>query len=164
MRRARLVGLCCLAATGCAAFQPAMLGVPPGQHAVLGRVELTGLAAPEGTVDIQKVDGTFGHELSIVLGRSEFAIALPPGAYRVARLRAFRYQKTVPDQTIWDLRLTFEVGPDPATYVGTLRIDLRFGQDARVRVEDEYEDTLRALRTRYGDLPPSAARRLMTPA
>lgn len=162
--RAGLLLLGGLLAAGCAVFQPAMLEVAPGHRPVLGRVELTGFVPPAGVVDIQKVDGTFGHELAIGLARSEFAIGLPPGTYRVVALHASRTQRNVSNETIFPLGLTFEVGPEAATYIGTLRIEAEFGDRVRVQVKDEYEDTLGALRARYGDLPPSAARRLMAAA
>ena len=165
VRRACLLLLgALLAPAACAVVGPAMLDVPPGHHAVLGRVELGGFVPPEGVVDLEKVDGTFGQQLPIGAGERDFAIGLPPGRYRVVALHAFRTQRNVSNETVFPLGLIFDVGPEPATYVGTLRIDAEFGDRVRVQVADEYDQTVGRLRARYRDLPATAARRLMTRA
>lgn len=152
-----------LAALGCAAFGPTALDVPPGHRAVLGRVELTLPDATQGTLDIVKEDRTFAVGLTVTAGQPGFAVTLPPGRYRIVRLRAVGDRQSY-SNPIWDLRATFEVGPEPAVYIGTLRIVATSGLAVRVTVDDEYDDTLRALRRLYSDLPGVVARRLLSPS
>jgi len=149
-------------ALGCAAFGPTALDVPPGHRAVLGRVELSLPDTIQGTLDIVKDDRTFEVGLAVATGR-EFAVALPPGRYRIVRLRAAGDRQSY-SNPIWDLRATFEVGPEPAVYIGTLRIVATSGLAVRVTVHDEYEDTVRVLRRLYSDLPGAVARRLLSPS
>lgn len=148
---------------GCAALWPGPLEVPPGHRAVLGRVDLAGFEVPQATLDIVKEDGTFNATVSAGPGRRDFALALPPGRYRVTRIVAIKDRSTS-SVSGWPLNLAFEVGPEPAIYIGTLRVGSTLGPAVRVSVVDEYEDTLRALRALYSDLPQPVTRRLMTPA
>jgi hypothetical protein len=163
VRPAALV-LVVLAAAGCAAFGPAALDPLPGQRVVLGRVDVDGFETTDGLLQVVKVDGTFAEVVPFTNARRDFAVTLPPGQYRVTELRAVKDRDSTPSENVFPLRLAFEVGPEPATYIGTLRFNRRFGRDVRIEVLDEYEDTVRALRRLYSDLPPAAARRLVQPA
>lgn len=153
-----------LAVAGCGAFEPKPLDLGPGQHVVLGRIDLSGFEVTEGIVDIVREDQTFWQEVRTGFSAREFAIALPPGRYRVARLRGAKDALGTPNQVVWELGLAFQVGADPATYVGTLRIGGAFGRTLRLTVVDELEDTLRVLRTQYSNLPDTPVRALMAPA
>ena len=164
MRRASGFCLALLAVAGCGAFEPKPLDLGPGQHVVLGRIDLAGFEVTEGIVDIVREDQTFSQEVRTGFGAREFAVALPPGRYRVARLRGGKDTLGTPNQVVWELGLAFEVGAEPATYVGTLRIGGSFGRTLRLTVVDELEDTLRVLRTQYSNLPDTAVRALMAPA
>jgi hypothetical protein len=163
-RRVLALLLLALAGTpaGCAAFGPSDLDVPPGQRVVLGRLDVADFETPVAVVEIVKEDGTFGQELHAGPGRGEFAITLPPGRYRVVRVRGMKERSVAPSDALWPLRGAFEVGSEPATYIGTLRLASRLGSAPRVSVVDEYEDTLRVLRGLYRDLPSAVVRRLVT--
>jgi hypothetical protein len=161
-RRGVLLGAVLLA--GCRAFGPAALDAPPGHRVVLGRVELDGFDAADGLLHMVKADGSFAESVLVTDARRDFAVSLPPGEYRISEVRAAKDRHSVPDVHVFPLRLVFQVGPEPATYIGTLRLDRRQGRDVRVQVRDEYEDTLRVLRRLYSDLPPSAVKRLTQPA
>lgn len=164
MARAIGVALVLLVVAGCGAFRPQPLDLAPGQRIVLGSIDLSGFEVTEGIVDIVRDDQTFGQQVRTGLGAREFAIALPPGRYRVAQLRAGQDSRAVPNQVVWNLGLTFQVVDEgPAVYVGTLRIDGSFAGRLRLRVVDELDDTLRILRSRYSNLPDRATRALMTP-
>jgi hypothetical protein len=148
---------------GCGAFAPQPVDVAPGHHVVLGRVDLSALEVSEGIVDIARQDGQFNHELRIGLGAAEFAVGLPPGRYRIFRFRGAKDGRTLSDDYIRYLNVGFDVGDAPAVYIGTLRVFSDFGPVARVTVLDEMEATLRVLRGRYSDVPPTPIRSLMTP-
>jgi hypothetical protein len=161
----RLASRLLLVALGaCGVFQPQPLDLAPGQRVVLGRIDLSGFEVSEGIVEFVREDQTFGQEIRTGHGAREFAVGLPPGRYRVARLRAAKESIGTPNQVVWPLGLTFEVGGDAAVYVGTLRVNGAFGRDLRFVVVDELEDTLRVLRTRYANLPDAPVRALMKPA
>jgi hypothetical protein len=152
-----------LAAAGCGLMRPAPLDVPPGQRVVLGRVDLTATDIPEGFIEIVRDDGTFDYALPISRGTSDFAILLPPGRYRIARLRGGKDGPTVPNQVVWDVNpVTFEVGAEPAVYIGTLRFNLAFGR-FRVVVVDEFDQTLQVVRRWHPDLPAPVVRSLASP-
>ncbi len=74
-----------LAVAGCGASEPKPLDQGPGQHVVLGRIDLSGFEVTEGIVDIVREDQTFWQEVRTGLGAREFAVALPTGRYRVTR-------------------------------------------------------------------------------
>jgi hypothetical protein len=153
-----------LAAAGCALTRPAPLEVPPGQRMVLGRVDLTATDIPEGYIEIVRDDRTFDYALPISRGTSDFAIALPPGRYSIARLRGGKDGPRVPNQVVWDVTpVTFEVGAEPAIYIGTLRFTPSLGR-FRVVVVDEFDDTLRVVRRWHPDLPTPVVRSLASPA
>jgi hypothetical protein len=156
----RTLTLLAVVAAGCATFGPADLDVPPGQRVVLGRLDVSDFETPSAVVEIVKEDGTFGQEIRGGPGRGEFAITLPPGRYRVVRVRGMKERSAAPADSLWPLRGVFEVGSEPATYIGTLRLASRLGSAPRVSVVDEYEDTLRVLRGQYRDLPTDIVRRL----
>lgn len=146
---------------GCAAVHRPVLDPAPGHHVVLGRLDLSRFEVPEGILEIVREDGTFEEAVRAGELRREFALTLPPGRYRVVRLRAFRDGRAVPTQAVWDLEATFEVGGAPAVYVGTLEVTAAPGSRPRLRVLDQYADTLGVLRGQYADLPAAVARRLM---
>jgi hypothetical protein len=150
-----------LLAGGCGVLGPRPLDVPSGHHAVLRRLDLSGLGVPEGTIELVKEDRSYEDLIHVGPGQREFAVTLPAGRYLVTRLRAFPDQHRFTNQPVWDLRLTLEVGSAPAVYVGTLRVWRRSEQDLRVEVVDEYDDTLRVLRRHYADLPATVARSLL---
>jgi hypothetical protein len=156
-----LAGLASLA--GCGVLGPQPVDVAPGQRIVLGRDDLSGLDVSEGIVDVVRQDGGFSRELRIGQGAAEFAVGLPAGRYRIVSFRGAKDGRTLSDQFIRYLNVAFDVGDAPAVYVGTLRVASSFGPALRVTVVDEMEDTLRVLRRRYSDLPPTATRALMTP-
>ncbi len=152
-RPAALVLVLWLAAAGCGLARPAPLDVPPGQRVVVGRVDLNATDIPEGFIEMARDDGTFDYPLAISRGTSDFAIMLPPGRYRVTRLRGGKDGSTMSNQMVWDVSpVTFEVGAEPAVYIGTLRFRLSVGR-FRVQVLDELDDTLRIVRRWHPDLP-----------
>jgi hypothetical protein len=153
-----------LAVAGCGLARPAPLDVPPGQRVVLGRVDFAATDIALGYLEVARDDGTFDYSLPIARGTSDFAIMLPPGRYRVARFRGSKDGPNVPNQVVWDLSpVTFEVGAEPAIYIGTLRFHLAFGR-LSVTVVDEFDSTLRVVRRWHPDLPASVARSLASPA
>jgi hypothetical protein len=153
-----------LAAAGCGLARPAPLDVPPGQRVVLGRVDMTATDIPEGFVEVVRDDRTFDYSLPVTRGTSDFAISLPPGRYRIARLRGGKDGRTVPNQMVWDVSpVTFEVGAEPAIYIGTLRFHQSPGR-FRVTVIDELDQTLRVIRRWHPDLPAPVVRSLASAA
>jgi hypothetical protein len=156
------IALLAAALAACAALaQP--VDVAPGQRLVVGRIDLSGLEETEGIVDVVRQDGAFSRELAIGPGTAEFALGMPPGHYRIITFRGAKSGRTLSDQFIRYLNVSFDVGDDPAVYIGTLRVTSGFGPKAQVTVIDEMERTLRVLRSRYSDLPAAPARALMTP-
>jgi hypothetical protein len=163
--RGRLAGAAAVwLLAGCALAAPARLDVPPGQHVVLGRVDFAGLDTGEVALEIVKADGTFREELAVGLGQEDFALVLPAGAYRIVRVRLVKDRRPVTGDPVSDVRLAFQAGPEPAAYIGTLRLRADLRERVRVTVADEYERTVGALRGRYADLPAAIVRRLVTPA
>ncbi|MGH7268461.1 MAG: hypothetical protein ACREMB_26890 [Candidatus Rokuibacteriota bacterium] len=148
----------------CGLLEPARLDVPPGQHAVLGRVDFAGLDVGEVALEIVKMDGTFREELAIGLGHEDFALVLPAGRYRIVRVRLVKDRRPVTSDPVSEVRLTFQAGPEPAVYIGTLRLRSDLREQVRITVADEYERTVETLRGRYADLPMAIVRRLVTPA
>jgi hypothetical protein len=151
------------AVAGCAALGPQPLDVAPGQRVVLGRVDLSALDVTAGIVDVVRQDGGFSRELQIARDGPEFAVGLPPGRYRIVQFRGSKDARTMSDQFVLYLNVGFDVGEEPALYIGTLRLHTAFGGRARVTVLDEMEGTLRVLRSRYSDVPPEPTRALMIP-
>ncbi|MGH7321540.1 MAG: hypothetical protein ACRELA_18220 [Candidatus Rokuibacteriota bacterium] len=161
--RTGAVALLVLSALGCAGLLRPPLDVPPGQRIVVGRLDLSAFEVGEGLLEIVREDGTFYETVRAGLSQRDFVMALPPGAYRVVRLRAFRDGRKFPNDPIWDLRLAFDVGPEPAIYIGTLRLRSHLGHRLDTQVLDEYDDTLRVLRARHPDLPDAVGRSLLRP-
>jgi hypothetical protein len=153
-----------VALPGCGALGPAPIDLAPGQRVVFGRVDLSGAPLTNGILEIVRVDGNVAVSLPLALTPREFAIGLPPGRYRVTELRGSKDGRIAPNQVVWGLRLAFVVGPEPATYIGTVRFAGAFDQQLSVSVEDELDDTLRVLRRRYSNLPATTARALLGPA
>ena len=58
----------------------------------------------------------------------------------------------------------FDVGREPAVYVGTLRLRSSLGERVDVVVADEYDATVPALRARYPEIGEPVARSLFRPA
>jgi hypothetical protein len=150
--------------TACGLVAPVRLDVPPGQHVVLGRVDFAGLDTGEVALEIVKRDGTFREELAVGLGHEDFALVLPAGEYRILRVRLVKDRRPVTGDPVTELRLGFQAGPEPAAYIGTLRLRADLRERVRVTVADEYERTVETLRARYADLPAAIVRRLVTPA
>ncbi len=150
-------------ALGCAALRPAPLDLLPGQRVVLGRIDVSRLEASEAVVEIVKEDGSYWQDLRVSASPQEFVVGLPPGRYRVARVRLLVDRPGSPNNTVWRLGVAFEVGDAPAVYVGTLRLVSRLAAEPVVRVDDEYADTVRAVRAHYTEIPAPVARVLMTP-
>jgi hypothetical protein len=160
--RALATALGLLALAGCAALRPTALDVAPGQHAVLGRVDISRLAVSSVIVDIIREDGSFDYELPIGPGAGDFAIALPPGRYWIARVRLVLDRQVAPDVPMRGLRVSFDVErEEPAVYIGTLRLSGRLADRIQAEVVDEYARTLPVLRGWYSDLPATVGRSLM---
>lgn len=162
LRRLAAVVLFVVTGAGCAVFRPEPLDVPPGQRVVVGRIVLEGFDLTEAIVEIVRDDRSFDHALPVGIARRDFLIMLPPGRYRITTLRAFKDRDAVSSNPIVDLKASFEVGLEPAVYIGTLRIGSRFGQSPAVTVADDYEETVRTLRGQHPDLP-EVTRQLLTP-
>ncbi len=139
------------------------LDAPPGHRVVIGRLDISRLDATEAAIQVVADDGSLYDTVTVGLTPRDFAIALPPGRYRIVSVWAGR-DRRVPDFWSWPLRLAFDVGPEPAVYIGTLQFSSGFASDVGVTVVDDYEKTLRAVRAWYPDLPATVARRLTTPA
>ena len=150
-------------AAACASVRRPALDPPPGHRAVLGRLDLSRFEVREGLLEIARDDGTFTEFVRADWGRAEFAITLPPGRYLVTRLRAFPDGRKFPNDVVWDVGLAFDVGAEPAVYVGTLRMSPLTGRRLRVEVVDEYDDTVQRLRARYADIPDVVTRALAVP-
>lgn len=149
---------------GCTMLASRPLELAPGHRVVVGRVELSGVEGAEGLLEVVREDRAYQASLPIDRSLAEFAVGLPPGRYRVTRLRAWKDARAMPSQVVWDLPpLAFVVGHDPAVYIGTLRVDSSFGR-VRVSVVDEQAATLRVLRARYPNVPATVARSLAAPA
>ena len=159
---AALAGLVILA--GCGLIRPRPLDVAPGQHVVLGRVDLTLFDAREVLVDIVREDGAFSTEFYVGFGAGNFAMALPPGHYRLGQVRTVDQRLSFPNTEPRYLRVVFDVGPEPAVYVGTLRLTLVSDRTVTVTVVDEYATTVPALRALYTNIPADVARALFRPA
>jgi hypothetical protein len=147
---------------GCGALRPQPIDVAAGQRVVLGRIDLSAMDVNQGIVDVVRQDGAYNRELAISPGAGEFAVGMPPGRYRIVRFRGAKDGRSV-SEFIRYLNVGFDIGDEPAVYIGTLRMHGDFGLAVRVTVVDEMEQTLRMLRTRYSDVPPTPTRALMTP-
>jgi hypothetical protein len=131
----------------------------PGHRLVLGEIDLAGFPEPRVVLDIVRGDGTFRHELAVDLRLTPFVITLPPGRYQVTRLRINEAGRTFPDESSFQLQVTFDVGDAAAVYVGRLKIErIVFARALRVAVLDEYERAVPEFRARYPELPPAIAR------
>lgn len=159
-----LAALCLVGVVGCALARPTPLDLPPGHRAVLGRIDLSRFEALEALLEIVREDGAFRHDLRMGLGRRDFAITLPPGHYRIFRVRLVDDRQTSPTQTIREIRVAFDVGPEPTVYIGTLQLISTFAQKLHVSVLDEFDDTVPALRARHPDIAEPVARSLFRPA
>jgi hypothetical protein len=161
---ARLVALgVAVAVAGCGLMRPRLLDVPPGQRAVLGRVDLSLFTASEVLIQIVRTDGAFQHELYVGRGPQDFAIALPPGRYVVTEVRPIDQRLAFGNSRPRPVRVAFEVGPEPAVYVGTLRLVSALGSGVQFTIADEFATTVPALRARYSDIPAEVARSIFQP-
>jgi hypothetical protein len=143
----------------CDAFRRAPLDVPPGHRVVLGEVAVAGFSEPEIALDMTREDGAFRYELPVDYSPSPFAITLPPGRYRITRLRVNEIGRNFPEEVAFPLRVTFEVGEAAAVYVGRLQIErVVFARQLRITVRDDYERAVPEFRARYPELPSSIAR------
>jgi hypothetical protein len=167
-RRARgglvlLMAVVVCSAAACAGMRRPALDPPPGHRAVLGRLDLSRFEVRDGMIEIVRDDGTFTESVRAGWGRAEFAITLPPGRYLVTRLRAFQDGREFPNDVVWDVGLAFDVGAEPAVYIGTVRVNPLTGRRLQVEVVDEYDDTVQRLRARYADIPDVVTRALAVP-
>jgi hypothetical protein len=147
---------------GCGVLRPQPIDVAPGQRVVLGRIDLSAMDVTHGIVEVVRQDGTYNRELTVGLDVAEFAVGMPPGRYRIVRFRGAKDGRTL-SEFIRYLNVGFDVGDEPAVYIGTLRMHSGFGVTVRATVVDEMEATLRVLRSRYSDVPATATRALMIP-
>ena len=158
------LGVWLLAAVGCAALRPAPLDVLPGFRIVLCRMDVSRLDAPGALIEILSADGAVAQELRAGWGQRDFAFALPPGRYGIFRVRVLADDRQIPAYPIRYVRVGFEVGPEPAVYLGTLRLTPFLGDRLGVEVVDEYDDTVARLRAWYPEIPGTIARSLMRAA
>jgi hypothetical protein len=147
---------------GCGVLRPQPIDVAAGQRVVLGRIDLSAMDVNQGILEVFRQDGAYNRELAIDPGAGEFAVGMPPGRYRIVRFRGLKDGRT-PTDYIRYLNVGFDVGDEPAVYIGTLRMHSGFGVTVRATVVDEMEATLRVLRSRYSDVPATATRALMIP-
>jgi hypothetical protein len=130
---------------------------------VLGEVFIAGFSQPHVVLDISREDGSYQHELAVDATRSPFVITLPPGRYRIARLRINESGQAFPEEAWFRIGVVFDVG-NTAVYLGTLLLErIAFARQLRVVVKDEYERILPELRARYPELPPVVGRAIMRP-
>ncbi|HSE94794.1 MAG TPA: hypothetical protein VLD61_02830 [Methylomirabilota bacterium] len=160
MRRLVLV----LLVAGCGLGRPVPLDLLPGHRAVLARFEVTGFDASPVVLAVVREDGTYGTEVPVSPGGTDVALSLPPGYFRIPRLRVIQDRLSTPNAPVRYLAVGFSVGLEPATYIGTLRIQGRFGEQVQLEVRDDYERTVPALRGRYTDIPEQVERALMRAA
>jgi hypothetical protein len=153
-----------LISSGCGLIKPAQLDVPPGHSAVVGRIDLTSIDVGQAIFDIVKEDGSFLHELVAGPGREDFALVLPNGRYWFLRVRTVKERGGFPNTAVAPLRVAFDVGPEPAAYIGTIRLEPDFRQRYGVTIIDDYDRTVAVLRGRYADLPAEIVRRLAAQA
>ena len=90
--------------------------------------------------------GPGGREIIVRPEAETFLVALPPGTYELRRFGSF---------AISDDRVTFEVAPGQARYIGTFRATRDPYGKAGVRVVDERGEVARALEARYGPETPA---------
>jgi hypothetical protein len=164
-RRGRLAALAAVAwaAAGCAALG-GTLEVPPGHRVVLGGIDLRRFREVEAVLEIVRSDEAYRHDLRVGPAPGAFAFTLPPGRYRVARVRLLESRRALPEQPAFDLDVGFEVAAAaPAVYIGTLRLVRDFGPRVQAEVVDEYERAVPALRARHPEIGDGVARSLMRP-
>ena len=157
----RTAGVVAVLLAGCAMLRPAELEVLSGQHVVLGKVDVAQLDASVIIVDVVRVDGGFALQFYVGRGPAEFALALPPGRYLIPSIRIAEQRITLPDQPTRPISVTFDVGDEPAVYIGTLRLATTVGTRVDAAVIDEYAPTVAALRRLYSNIPTAVSRALM---
>jgi hypothetical protein len=153
-----------LLVAGCGVLRPRPLDVTVTERVVLGKVDITLLQNDEILVDLAREDGAYPQQLYVGRGPHEFALALPPGRYVIGSIRLLSQRWALVDDPVRFLRVTFDVGDDPAVYVGTLRVAQGLGSRLEARVVDEYAATVAVLRGFYSNIPATIARALMKPA
>lgn len=146
---------------GCGALRPRPLDVIATERIVLGKVNIDQLSNNEVLVDLAREDGEFSQQIYIGFGPHEFALALAPGRYRIGSIRLNGQRWAMADDPVRYLHVTFDVGDDPAVYVGTLQLLSAVGTRTEARVVDEFDATVRALRRLYTNIPSVVARSLM---
>jgi hypothetical protein len=150
-----------LIVVGCGLAGPQPVELLPGQRMTLGRIELVGLDFDEVRVGIVREDRSYGAE--IVLDHMvalDFAIGLPPGRYRIDQIQV-QHERSGTNEPFRRVRVAFEVGDAPATYLGTLRLRGEMGPRVQAEVIDDYTNTVARLRTQIRDIPATVARALM---
>jgi hypothetical protein len=156
-----LVLLLLAALGGCAVARRATVAPLPFQRVVVGGVDLSRFPIPRGVLAIVRADGTAFEHVTVEPGRAVFAIALPPGRYRVTELRAISDSRAPQDATHFPLSLAFDLADVPASYVGTLALSSRSPRTFEAQVVDDYDATLQEVRRLYSDVPPEVTRGLM---
>jgi hypothetical protein len=144
-------------------LRPAELEVLSGQRVVLGKVDVALQDASEIIVDVVQLDGGWAVQFYVGRGPSEFALALPPGRYLIPSIRIAEQRFTLPQEPTRPISVTFDVGDEPAVYIGTLRLVTTAGTHVRAVVIDEYAPTVAALRRLYSNIPTAVSRALMRP-
>jgi hypothetical protein len=155
------IAMVTVAGAGCGALRP-KLDVPPGHRVVLGEVSIAGFGEPRVALDVVREDGSFRRDILVDLSRTPFAITLPPGRYRITRLRLNEMGRNFPDEMLFYLQVSFDVGDAAAVYVGRLLIErVVFDRRLRVTVQDDYDRAVPEFRALYPELPSTIARALM---
>jgi hypothetical protein len=150
-----------LLVVGCGLAGPQRLELLPGHRVVLGRIETVGLDFDEVRVEVVREDRTYGTE--IVLDHAvtlDFAIGLPPGRYRIDQIQV-QHERSGTNEPFRRVRVAFEVGDAPASYLGTLRLRGEMGSRVQAEVIDDYAQTVARLRRQYLDIPAAVTRALM---
>jgi hypothetical protein len=150
------------AAGGCAVLGGGRLDFPQGYHMVMGATDLRALQEPQGILVIEREDGAVRYDLPVDRGPAPFVIPLPPGRYRVQRLRVTDSGPMSRDQMTYELPGTFEVSA-PAVYVGTLRLERDRFATVHLVVIDDFDRTVSRLRAQYPEIPAGVTRALVRP-
>jgi hypothetical protein len=127
---------------------------------VVGRVDLGRFDSSQVVLVLAREDGTYRHDLHVVRAAPDVVVALPPGRYRIPRIRLADDQRTLKSPEHFDVRIEFVVGPEPTTYVGTLRLHSAFQAKLDLSVDDEEEATVPALRARHPAIQAPVGRSL----
>jgi len=130
----------------------------------MGEIGMRGVATSDGLLEMVREDGAVRYDLPVHRETRPFAVSLPPGRYRMVRVRALDSLQVTPDQIDYPLGATVDVTA-PAVYLGTVRLDQDGFAPGRLRmtVTDDFDRTVPALRARYLDIPATVERSLVRP-